>query len=63
MLGGLARNSFVAPDHLIELKWDGLRALGGTAGPGLGLGLPNRTLAATVRTVDRAQVHFPAAED
>jgi hypothetical protein len=36
MLGGLARNSFVAPDHLIELKWDGLRALGGTAGPGLG---------------------------
>jgi len=29
MLGGLARNSFVSPNHLIELKWDGLRALGG----------------------------------
>ena len=27
MLGRLARNAFDSPDHLFELKWDGMRAL------------------------------------
>ena len=27
MLGGLARNAFDSPDHLFELKWDGMRTL------------------------------------